>query len=178
MTRLRDGACFLAAAAVSLAALSAGVRWGAMIAGGSDSYGYVSQAGYWQRGSVVVQEDLIRSSPWPDAPLTWAPLGYRPSPNRRDAIVPVYAPGLPLLMAALQLVVGFCGAFLVVPLCGALTIWLTYRLGVRLFGAPAIALWGAALVVTSPVFLYQLMNAMSDVPVTAAWTLALLLTIS
>jgi hypothetical protein len=42
-------------------------------------------------------------------------------------------------------------------------------------GAPGIALWGACLVATSPVFLYQLMNAMSDVPVTAAWTLALVL---
>ena len=144
-----------------------------MVAGGADSYGYVSQAGYWQRGSVVVQEDVIRPSPWPGAPLTWSPLGYRPSPNRPDAIVPLYAPGLPLLMALFQLVAGFCGAFLVVPLCGALTIWLTYLLGRRVFDAPGIALWGASLVATSPVFLYQLMNAMSDVPVTAAWTLAL-----
>ena len=70
------------------------------------------------------------------------------------------------------------GAFLVVPLCGALTIWLTYVLGCRVFDAPGIALWGACLVATSPVFLYQLMNAMSDVPVTAAWTLALVLTLS
>jgi hypothetical protein len=32
-------------------------------------------------------------------------------------------------------------------------------------------LWGAGLVATSPVFLYQLMNAMGGVPVTAAWML-------
>ena len=161
---------------LAVAALSAGLRYGAMVAGGADSYGYISQAGYWQRGSVVVQEDVIRPSPWPGAPLTWAPLGYRPSPNRPDAIVPLYAPGLPLLMALFQFAAGFCGAFLVVPLCGALTIALTYELGRRVFGRPGIALWGAALVATSPVFLYQLMNAMSDVPVTAAWTLALVLT--
>jgi hypothetical protein len=175
MTRLRDGACFLAAAAVSLAALSAGVRWGAMVAGGSDSYGYVSQAGYWQRGGVVVQEDVIRPSPWPSAAATWAPLGYRPSPLRADAIVPVYPPGLPLLMAVSQQIGGFTAAFLVVPLSGAFTIWLTYLLGRRVFDAPQIALAGACLVATSPVFLYQLMNAMSDVPVTAAWTLAILM---
>jgi hypothetical protein len=168
----------LAATVVAIATLYAGVQWGAMVAGGADSYGYISQAGYWQRGGVVVQEDVIRPSPWPSAPLTWSPLGYRPSPRRPDAIVPLYAPGLPLLMALFQIVAGYCGAFLVVPLSGALTIWLTYRLGLRLFAAPGIALWGAALVATSPVFLYQLMNAMSDVPVTAAWTLALLLTIS
>jgi hypothetical protein len=174
----RGKAISLVAGVLALAALYAGLRWGAMVAGGADSYGYVSQAGYWQRGSVVVQEDVIRPSPWPGAPLTWTPLGYRPSPNRPDAIVPLYAPGLPLLMALGQLIAGFCGAFLVVPLCGALTIWFTYLLGRHVFDAPGVALWGACLVATSPVFLYQLMNAMSDVPVTAAWTLALVLTLA
>ncbi|MCU1381662.1 MAG: hypothetical protein JWL71_359 [Acidobacteria bacterium] len=168
----------IGAAVLAAAVLYAGLNWGAMVAGGADSYGYISQAGYWQRGTVVVQDDIIRPSPWPGAPLTWSPLGYRPSPHRPDAIVPLYAPGLPLLMALLQMIAGYCGAFLVVPLCAALTIWLTYRLGVRLFAAPGIAFWGAALVAGSPVFLYQLMNAMSDVPVTAAWTLALLLTVA
>jgi len=168
----------LAAGILSLTVLGAGLRWGAMVAGGADSYGYVSQAGYWQRGSVTVQEDVIRRSPWPGAALTWSPLGYRPSPHRPDAIVPLYAPGLPLLMALFQIITGYCGAFLVVPLCGALTIWLTYALGRRVFDTPGIALWSAALVAASPVFLYQLMNAMSDVPVTAAWTFALVLAIA
>lgn len=165
------------AAVLALAALSAGVHWGVMVAGGSDSYGYVSQAGLWRQGSLVVQEDVIGRSPWPLAAATWTPLGYRPAPGRSDAIVPMYAPGLPLLMAFFQTFGGFCGAFLVVPLSGALTVWLTYALGRRVFDGPGIALWGAALVATSPVFLYQLMNAMSDVPVTAAWTLALLLAV-
>ena len=60
----------LAAGILSLTVLGAGLRWGAMVAGGADSYGYVSQAGYWQRGSVTVQEDVIRRSPWPGAALT------------------------------------------------------------------------------------------------------------
>src|SRR4249920_124986 len=173
-----DRVCTVMAALLSLAALYAAIRWGAWIAGGSDSYGYVSQAGYWQRGSLVIQEDVIRPSPWPGAALTWSPLGYRPSPRRPDAIVPLYAPGLPLLMALAQAIAGFCGAFFVVPLCGALTVWLTYAVGRRVFDAPGTALWGAALVATSPVFLYQIMNAMSDVPVTAAWMLALVLVVS
>jgi hypothetical protein len=168
----------LLAAALAVAALYAGVRFGALVAGGSDSYGYVSQAGLWQRGLPIVQQDVVRPSPWPLAAETWTPLGYRPSPKQRGAIVPIYAPGLPLLMALFQLIAGYCGAFLVVPLCGAVTIWLSYVLGRHVFDAPGIALWGAVLVATSPVFLYQLMNAMSDVPVTAAWTLALVLTVS
>jgi hypothetical protein len=168
----------LVAAALALTALYAGVHFGALVAGGSDSYGYVSQAGLWQRGLPIVQQDIVRPSPWPFAAQTWSPLGYRASPKQSGAIVPLYAPGLPLLMALFQVMAGYCGAFLVVPLCGALTIWLTYVLGRHLFDAAGIALWGACLVGTSPVFLYQLMNAMSDVPVTAAWTFALVLAVS
>jgi hypothetical protein len=47
-----------AAGVLAVAALCAGLRWGAMVAGGADSYGYVSQAGYWQRGGVAVEEGL------------------------------------------------------------------------------------------------------------------------
>ena len=165
------------AGALAVAVLAAGIRWGAMVAGGADSYGYVSQAGLWQQGRLVVQQEIVGSSPWPDAAETWSPLGYRPSPHQRDGLVPIYAPGLPLLMAIFQTIAGYCAAFVVVPLCGALTIWLTFVFGRRVFGSLGIAFWGASLVATSPVFLYQLMNAMSDVPVTAFWMLALVLAV-
>jgi Dolichyl-phosphate-mannose-protein mannosyltransferase len=168
----------LAAAALAFAVLVAGIRWGAMIAGGADSYGYVSQAGLWPQGLPIVEQDLVRESPWPDAAETWAPLGYRPSPHRRGAMVPIYPPGLPLAMAAFQAIGGYCALFLVVPLCGALTVWLTFALGRRLFSDDSVALWGALLVAASPVFLYQLMNAMSDVPATAFCTLALWLAVA
>src|SRR5579864_3853793 len=113
----------------------------------------------------------MRTSPWPLADWTWTPLGYRPSPHERGAIVPIYSPGYPLLMALFQFVAGFQAGFVVVPLCGALTVWCTYVIGRRVTGAPWLSLWGALLVAASPAFLYQLMNAMSDVPVMAAWTL-------
>jgi hypothetical protein len=174
----RDRALAAMAAVVAIAAAWAGLQWGAMVAGGADSYGYVSQADLWRHGLPIVQQDIVRPSPWPGAANTWAPLGYRPSPHVPGAIVPLYAPGLPLLMALVHIVAGQCGAFLVVPLCGALTIWLTFVLGRRVFDAPGIGLSAALLVATSPVFLYQLMNAMSDVPVTAAWMLALVLAIA
>jgi len=168
----------IAAAALAAAVLLLGLRFGAMVAGGSDSYGYVSQAGLWRQGLPIVRQDIARASPWPDAAETWAPLGYRPSPRERGAIVPIYAPGLPLLMALAQAICGFCGAFLIVPLCGALTVWLTFVLGQRVFGDDAVALSAALLVATSPVFLYQLMNAMSDIPVTACCTLSLVLALA
>jgi hypothetical protein len=173
----RTRVCRFIAAALTIAVFLVGLKWGVKVAGGSDSYGYISQAGLWMQGLPIVYQDVMRSSPWPGAPESWTPLGYRPSPKVPGAIVPMYAPGLPLLIAVSQRVAGFCGAFLVVPFCGALTIWLTFVLGRRLFASPVIALWGAALVATSPVFLYQHVNAMSDVPVTAAWMLALVLAI-
>jgi dolichyl-phosphate-mannose-protein mannosyltransferase len=166
-----------AAAALALTTLAAGVRWGSTVAGGADSYGYVSEAGLWLRHHLAIEQDLAGASPWPRAIFTWSPLGYVPSADGA-AIVPAYPPGLPLLMAAAQAIAGFCAAFLVVPICGALTIWLTYLLGGRLFAAPSIGLAAAVLVAASPVFLFQLMNPMSDVPATAAWTAATLLTAS
>jgi hypothetical protein len=170
----RRGPLHAAAAGVlALLVFAAGLRWGAMVAGGADSYGYVSQAGLWLQGLPVVQQDIARSSPWPNAAESWAPLGYRPSPHQRGALVPIYAPGLPLLMALFQAAAGYCAAFIVVPACGALTVWLTYALGRRALGDAATALLAAAFVATSPVFLYQLMNAMSDVPIAAFATLAL-----
>jgi hypothetical protein len=169
------GAC---AALIALAIAYMGLRWGVLVAGGSDSYGYISQAELWRRGTLTVQQPIVRPTPWPLAADTWTPLGYRPSPRARDAYVPMYAPGLPLLMAAAQAIAGFCAAFTIVPLCGALTVWLTYVLGRQLFDPPGIAVAGAVLVAASPVFLYQLMNAMSDVPATAFWTLALVLVVA
>ncbi len=165
-----------AALLMALAVLLAGMHWGSTVGGGADSYGYVSQAGQWRqifRAGLAIEEEIARESPWPLAIATWAPLGYLPAAGRRDAIVPLYSPGLPLLMALFQAVGGFCAAFLVVPVCGALAISLTYVLGMKVFRVPAIALSAAALVATSPIFLYQLMNPMTDVPVTAGVALML-----
>jgi hypothetical protein len=163
---------------VSLVIFGAGLHWGSTAAGGADSFGYISQAGQWRRSlgtGLVIEEPIARESPWPLAIETWAPLGYLPAANRRDAIAPLYPPGLPLLMALFQAVGGFCAAFVVVPACGALAIGMTYVLGRRMFGSSAIALSAAVFVATSPIFLYQLMNPMTDVPVTAAFALMLVL---
>ena len=66
-----------------------------------------------------------------------------------------------------------------VPLAGALAIWLTYLLGLRVFRARR-RLPLAAAVPSRPArsSSYQLMNPMTDVPVTAAIALAQLLVIS
>ncbi|HEV3141323.1 MAG TPA: glycosyltransferase family 39 protein [Vicinamibacterales bacterium] len=171
----RERVCAIGAVALALCVLFAGVRWGSTVAGGSDSYGYVSQAGLWRQGTLTIHQDVVGEFAWPFAHQTWTPLGYVPAGDSPDAIVPSYAPGFPLLMMLAQIVGGYCAAFFVVPICGALTVWSTYELSRRVFGRPAVALGGALLVAASPVFIFQLMIPMSDVPVTAAWTLALVL---
>jgi hypothetical protein len=77
-------------------------------------------------------------------------------------------------MAGLLKLFGPFGAFLAVPLLGGVAVFVAFLLGKRLAGA-ACGLMGAALLFTSPVFLYQLKEPMSDVPVTAWWLLAILL---
>src|SRR5262245_3505985 len=166
-----------AAAVISLIAGAASVHFGSTVVGGADSYGYLSQAGLWQQRELLIRGDIIRQSPWPLAVETWAPLGYRPAAGRIDAVAPLYPPGLPLIMAGLQQVFGYCGAFFIVPIAAAGCVALTFVLGLRIFNRPMPSLWAAALVASSPVFLFQAMNPMTDVPVTAAWTLVLVLVV-
>jgi hypothetical protein len=165
--QLPTAAPAIAAAAALLLSVHA-VRDGAFVAGGADAYGYVSQAYGWARGTLPQGESLTISLPWPSGDASLAPLGYRLGP-RPHTIVPTYAPGLPLIMAAATFIAGACGPFLVVPLCAALVVWLTFRLGRRTGGVPA-GLLSAIFVATSPVVVFQALWPMSDIPAAALWT--------
>lgn len=160
------------AGALALTVFVLGFVYATRVAGGADSSGYVSQAELWRRGELIVQNPLIGRAPWPVAELTFSPLGYRPSADGR-AVVPSYPPGLPMLMAGAMLIAGHCAAFWVVPISGAAIVFGTYLLGRRLSHS-RVGLAAAALAASSPVFLFMLPQPLSDVPVTAAWTLALL----
>src|SRR5262249_13541169 len=61
--------------------------------------------------------------------------------------------------------------FLVVPVLGAATVWAAFLLG-RQLDTSIVGLVGAFLTAFSPTFLFQLIQPMSDVPVTAWWLLA------
>jgi hypothetical protein len=160
------------AGALTGAALAIGIAYGSFVASGSDASGYVSQAGMWLRGELTtLAPEWARGAPWQDSTWTSAPLGYRPS-ETTDVLVPTYAPGLPMMMAAFQAVGGRDAVYYVVPLLGALAVWMTYLLGACLAG-PWAGLIGAILLLTSPTFLLLLVQPMSDVPVTALWAAAL-----
>ena len=150
--------------------LVVGLMFGTFVAGGSDSSGYMNQARLFANGRAVDLSRLPEQPPWREPGYKIAPLGFRPSADRSQ-LAPTYPPGYPLLMApAFRLNPQL--AYLIVPLCGALAVWLTYVLGQRL-RMPGAGAAAALLLALSPTFLYQLVQPMSDVPVTAAWLLAL-----
>jgi hypothetical protein len=78
--------------------------------------------------------------------------------------------GLSMIMAPLILIAGPPAALSVVPLFGVLLVVATYLVGGR-FG-PWIGVAAATLVAASPIFLYQVVQPMSDVPAAALWMLA------
>jgi hypothetical protein len=155
-----------------LVTVAAGLAFGAHAAAGADPYGYVSQALLWARGNPVqFQTPLAFAAPWPEANFTFCPLGYRPS-WVSGIVVPTYAAGLPLQMAALARPFGLNAVWLVVPLLGGLVVWATYRLGLSVCRHQLSALLAAVMIACSPIFLFQLMQPMSDVPTTGWWLLA------
>ena len=158
------------AGVVAAAVLATGVVFATTAASGSDAYGYVSQADAWIAGEVTIDQEWAAEAPWPLARWTFSPLGYRPSFLDHDewSIVPVYGPGLPLILAAAKLAGGQEAMFWVVPLSGAFLVLATFGIGRRL-GTSKAGLIAAWLVATSPTVLFMLMAPMTDVPVAAAW---------
>jgi hypothetical protein len=116
----------------------------------------------------------VQDFSWPNREWVFSPLGYRPF-SSDGAIVPIYPAGLPMIMAAFLAILGDNGAFYVVPLLGACTVWFTYLLGRETTGSTTVAALAAALVLASPVFLTHLLVPMSDVPAAAGWTLVAVL---
>jgi hypothetical protein len=161
------------AVAAACAVLVVGFAWGDFVAGSSDSYGYVSQAFLWARGNLTTSNPIALESTWPAADWTFAPLGYRPA-LVAGVIVPTYPPGLPIVMAIMARVVGPFAVFWVVPLLGGLAVWSAYQWARATVGPGAAAIT-AILLATSPVFLFQLFQPMSDIAVTAWWVTALAL---
>jgi len=153
----------------------AGIARNSWTAGGADQYAYVSQADLWLNGNLTVPIPLAATAPWPEASLTFMPYGFRPAVSG-PALVPVTAPGLPLLMAAAKRTAGHCAMFLVTPFSGALLVWITFAAGRRLV-SDAMGLAAAWLVATSPAVLAMLVSPMSDVPAAAFWAVAMYFTL-
>lgn len=161
------------AVVIALVVMAVGLSGATTSASGSDAYGYVSQADQWLEGDVTIDQSWAAEVPWPSARWTFTPLGWRPSsvPGELWTLTPVYAFGLPLMLAVAKLIGGHAAMFWVLPLCGAALVLATFGIGRRL-GASRAGVIAALLVATSPAVLFMLMSPMSDLPVAAMWTLS------
>jgi hypothetical protein len=163
----------LTALAVCVVAVTLAWSWtrGAFVVGGSDSYGYVSEAHLFATGRLRM--DVPLGGAFPHVPLrAFSPLGYRPADDGTNTLVPTYAPGLPLTMAAAELVGGMNAVYVVMPLLAALAVWSAYCIGAHLVG-PGVGLGAAVLVVASPAFTFQLIGPpLSDVCAAGWWALS------
>jgi hypothetical protein len=160
------------AAALAAVVTTAGLAAGVDVAGSADASGYVAEARLLAAGTLWREEPLALKTTPPLGSVVFSPLGFRPAADDRPtAQVPTYAPGLPLVMAIAERLAGPNGPLLVVPIAGALAVLMAFFLGERL-GSPATGLAAAVLLASTPAFLFQLLQPMSDVPVTAAWLTA------
>ena len=71
------------AGVAAAATVFVGVASGAHVMGGSDSYGYVSQAHAWATGQLKLPQPLLDGLPAGIPQEALVPLAYRLSPDRR-----------------------------------------------------------------------------------------------
>ena len=161
---------------VAAATAAIGLGQGTWAASGADASGYVSQARLLADGTLVDTEPLATRVMLPTGSWAFAPLGYRPG-LMPGLLAPTYPIGLPLAMAPFVRLWGDSGAYVVVPLLGALAVLATFGVGTVVASRTA-GLVASVLVATSPVFLFQLVQPMSDVAVTAWWSLAIALALA
>jgi hypothetical protein len=171
-----DDHAFALAIVLAAATAGAGIAYGTYSASSSDASGYVSQSRLLASARLATDEPLARAVAWPNATWAFSPLGYRPGTEPGE-LVPTYPAGLPLVMAAVRLPAGELAAYLVVPFLGAIAVLATYGIGTRLHSRIA-GLAAALLLATSPILLFQIVQPMSDVAVTAWWAVAMLFALS
>jgi hypothetical protein len=169
-----DLAAIAAASVAAVVVFWLGLAYGSRAATGADAFGYVSQAYLWLKGDLHLEQPLSREFPWPHQEQSLTPLGYRPG-EVRHTIVPIYSPGVPLLMAGFALLFDACGPYYVTPVFGALLVAGTFVLAWRLTHEPAVSAAAATLMASSPAFLFNLMFPMSDIVTATLWTWSLAL---
>ena len=152
------------AAVAACGAFAMAGAWSTRAAGGSDSSCYVLQADAFAHGRASLAPVLTEIPPGV-SPAALAPIGFIASPGPTHEPVPICASGLALMMAPL-LVVGRDLVFLVVPVFAGLLVWWTFAFGRRIADA-ATAATAAVLLSCSPIFLYQAVQPMSDIPAAA-----------
>jgi len=139
-------------------------------AGGSDSYGYVSEALLLDQGRLSEPERVLSPFGLAENSDITHPLAY--ASRGPDDLVPTYPFGYPLFLAAAMRVGGFAAAFWVTPLFAAGTVILTYVLARTWLGWTGGVIAGL-LTALLPNFVWSSFQVISDVPATFFSALAL-----
>ena len=156
--------------AIAILAALVAATFSTRSAAGADASGYISEAAMLGSGRLFHVDDLADVARTGDPYLT-SPLGWRPAPSEGRQS-PTYPPGLPLLMALPHAIAGAKGAATLVTLAAAIAVIATGTLAAQLGGGIA-AVLAALMLAFTPVFVFQSIQPMSDVPVTAAWMVCL-----
>lgn len=146
------------------------------VAGGSDNSGYFNEARLFSRLEVHTQARTLAGLPASDAPpYLYVPLGFKPIRDGSSRMVPTYPPGLPLMLVAVAKVAGWRHSGDAVLILHSLVgVALLYALALDLGLSAPWALFAAALLAASPLYLFTSLQALSDVPATT-WVLAAVL---
>ncbi len=158
----------------AIGVFSVGVHYGTFAAADTDPYGYISEAELMARGALRVDQRFALTMPWRKAELSFIPTAFKEA-TTPGFIVPTYPPGLPLVMAAaLRITNARDAVFYVVPVLGAMIVCATAVLGWKL-RSELVGASAAVLLATSPSFVLQVTQPVSDVPAAAWWTLSVIL---
>ena len=144
-----------------------------VVAGGSDSSGYLNSARLLAAGRLHAE---FRVPPEFGAPgevvqRHFAPAGFNTFPGRPH-LTPVYPTGMPLHFALAGKLFGWTAGPWLVQLAASLAaVWLCWRIARALGLAPALSFAAAVMLAVFPVFLFTSLQTLSDTLATA-WTLA------
>lgn len=148
-----------------------------VVAGGSDSSGYLNSARLFAAGALVTPLRVPADFPprTRDEITHFCPQGFFPDRRQPEILTPTYPNGLPLHYALAGKLLGWtAGPWLVVVGSAVAAVGLTFLLGRELGLSLGLAATGALIFGTFPVFLFTSIQPLSDTPATA-WTLAALL---
>ena len=149
---------------------------GGAVAGGSDNSGYFNEARLFSQHTVHAQSRALAGFPANEAPpFLYVPLGFKPVADGSSQLVPTYPPGLSLMLVPVARIAGWRHSGDILLIVHSLAgIVLVYALGLMCGLSAPWALFGAALLAASPLYLYTSLQALSDVPATT-WSLAAVL---
>jgi hypothetical protein len=170
MSTLSERVARMLALFVALGVVGVTVRYNSFIPWGTDSGAYLGTAYGLAGGDLYRPQTFVFRFPWASDTYVESPLGHRGGETRGTytSFVPL---GYPTLLAAAVHIGGELAPHVVAPLCAGLLAWCAFLLG-RALSTGWAGVIAALLIASTPVTLVHSVMAMSDVPSTAFWALA------